>query len=103
MCLCLIYYKNHINTDIRLDKSTSGRSINLALSERGINALRFIGLDNIIIEELTEPMYGRMIHSTDGHKYSIMYDINKSKVTFYVYIFVVISLINYNFLLFIKY
>ncbi|CAI6360244.1 unnamed protein product [Macrosiphum euphorbiae] len=66
-------------TDIRLDKSTSGRSINLALSERGINALRFIGLDNIVIEELTEPMYGRMIHSIDGHKYSIMYDINKSK------------------------
>jgi len=75
-----INVENHIITDIRLDKSTSGRSINLALSERGINALRFIGLEKIVIEELTEPMYGRMIHSIDGHKYSIMYDINKSKV-----------------------
>lgn len=61
-------------------ETTTGRSINLALSERGINALRFIGLDNIVIDELTEPMYGRMIHSVDGHKYSIMYDVYKSKV-----------------------
>lgn len=66
-------------------KTTTGRSINLALSERGINALQFIGLDNILIEELTEPMHGRMIHSTDGHNYSIPYDIFKKKVTFYIY------------------
>ncbi|XP_060833948.1 kynurenine 3-monooxygenase isoform X1 [Rhopalosiphum padi] len=71
-------------TDIRLEKSTSGRSINLALSERGINALQFIGLDNIVIEELTEPMYGRMIHSIDGQKYSIMYDVNKNKCLYSV-------------------
>lgn len=67
--------------DIRLMETTTGRSINLALSERGINALRFVGLDNIIIEELTKPMYGRMIHSINGHKYSIMYDISKNKVS----------------------
>lgn len=57
-----------------------GRSINLALSERGINALRFVGLDNVVIDELTEPMYGRMVHSIDGQEYSIIYDIYKNKV-----------------------
>lgn len=67
-------------TDIRLTKTTKGRSINLALSERGINALRFVGLDNIVINELTEPMYGRMIHSIDGKEYRILYDIYKNKV-----------------------
>ncbi|XP_025420301.1 kynurenine 3-monooxygenase [Sipha flava] len=66
-------------TDIRLMQTTTGRSINLALSERGIKALQFVGLDNILIEELTEPMHGRMIHSTDGHNYSIPYDIFKKK------------------------
>lgn len=52
----------------------------MALSERGINALRFISLDNIVIDELAEPMFGRMIHSIDGHKYSMLYDICKAKV-----------------------
>lgn len=66
--------------DIRHEEETVGRSINLALSERGINALRFVGLDNIVIDELTEPMFGRMIHPIDGHEYSILYDIYKSKV-----------------------
>lgn len=61
-------------------KASTGRSINLALSERGLKALRFLGLDNIITEQLTEPMYGRMIHSADGHKYSISYDVNNKKV-----------------------
>lgn len=71
-------------------EKTIGRSINLALSERGINALRFIGLDNIVIEELTEPMHGRMIHSIDGLNYSIPYDIFKNKVKFYYYLLFVI-------------
>lgn len=73
-----LYY---IIIDIRLMETRAGRSINLAMSERGINALRFVGLDNIIIEEFTKPMYGRMIHSINGYKYSIMYDIFKSKVS----------------------
>jgi len=43
------------------------KSINLALSERGINALRHSGspdLVNVILAE-TIPMYGRMIHGQD--------------------------------------
>lgn len=45
-----------------------GRSINLALSERGINALRGIGLLNEILD-ITIPMYGRAIHAV-GTPYS---------------------------------
>lgn len=65
-------------------ETTNGRSINMALSERGINALRFVGLNNIVIDEHAEPMFGRMIHLVDGYTYSILYDIFKSKVQFYL-------------------
>jgi kynurenine 3-monooxygenase len=42
-----------------------GRSINLALSERGLDALRRIDLvDTVMAPAL--PMHGRMIHGTDG-------------------------------------
>ena len=42
-----------------------GRSINLAISERGIDALRRIGLlDTVMAPAL--PMHGRMIHDRDG-------------------------------------
>lgn len=43
-----------------------GRSINLALSERGLDALRRIGLvDTVMAPAL--PMHGRMIHDTSGN------------------------------------
>jgi kynurenine 3-monooxygenase len=51
--------------DMRLVRSAAGRSINLALSTRGIHALQHAGLwdemRNIII-----PMRGRMMHSMTG-------------------------------------
>lgn len=51
-----------------------GKSINLALSERGIKSLSLIGLDKIILENAI-PMYGRMIHDKQGkqifHKYNV--------------------------------
>jgi len=51
--------------DMRKSSSDSGRSINLALSRRGIKALEDIG----VIEEVKKimlPMEGRMMHSQDG-------------------------------------
>ncbi len=51
--------------DMRKSSSDSGRSINLALSRRGIKALEDIG----VIEEVNKimlPMEGRMMHSQDG-------------------------------------
>jgi len=52
-------------SDMRLIRSSAGRSINLAVSTRGIHALREVGLwdqmSRIII-----PMKGRMMHSLAG-------------------------------------
>ncbi|PXY23124.1 FAD-dependent monooxygenase [Prauserella sp. PE36] len=42
-----------------------GRSINLALSERGLAALRVVGLDKQVLADAL-PMYGRMIHPVTG-------------------------------------
>ncbi|MFI6497771.1 FAD-dependent oxidoreductase [Nonomuraea typhae] len=51
--------------DPRAEGAERGRSINLALSERGLNALRGIGLDDQVMAEAL-PMRGRMIHPVHG-------------------------------------
>jgi kynurenine 3-monooxygenase len=51
--------------DSRATTAERGRSINLALSERGLDALRRIDLvDTVMAPAL--PMHGRMIHGTDS-------------------------------------
>jgi kynurenine 3-monooxygenase len=51
--------------DMRKEKMSAGRSINLALSDRGIAALREVGMDEYMLREAV-PMFGRMVHATDG-------------------------------------
>lgn len=51
--------------DPRLGFVERGRSINLALSERGLDALRRVGLDDAVMK-VALPMYGRMMHSPTG-------------------------------------
>ena len=51
--------------DMRREAGLAGRSINLALSNRGIAALREIGMDEFMLREAV-PMHGRMIHAIDG-------------------------------------
>lgn len=51
--------------DLRAGKVIGGRSINLALSIRGIHALQSVGLDSVILETAV-PMRGRMMHSLSG-------------------------------------
>jgi kynurenine 3-monooxygenase len=51
--------------DMRRARVGGGRSINLALSTRGIHALRDVGLHDDIMK-IAIPMKGRMIHSTTG-------------------------------------
>jgi kynurenine 3-monooxygenase len=51
--------------DMRNEKVHAGRSINLAVSTRGLFALREIGLEEKILKEAI-PMRGRMIHSQKG-------------------------------------
>ena len=51
--------------DMRKNKISAGRSINLALSERGINALKKVGLDEQVLATGI-PMTGRMMHTNSG-------------------------------------
>jgi kynurenine 3-monooxygenase len=52
--------------DIRKTEIVAGRSINLALSDRGWKALEHVGIAQTI-KEMSIPMYGRMIHDVDGN------------------------------------
>ena len=52
-------------SDMRIESQSAGRSINLALSKRGIEALRNIGIYADLKSELL-PMKGRMIHDLGG-------------------------------------
>ncbi len=51
--------------DMRNEDISAGRSINLALSDRGIAALKEVGMDGYMLEEAV-PMYGRLIHPVEG-------------------------------------
>jgi kynurenine 3-monooxygenase len=51
--------------DVRKTKTDEGRSINLALSTRGIRTLEELGLASAI-KELAIPMHGRMMHDPSG-------------------------------------
>ena len=52
-------------SDMRKGPVERGRSINLALSTRGIHALKEIGLYDEI-KKIAIPMYGRMMHPVEG-------------------------------------
>ena len=51
--------------DMRKENIPAGRSINLAISKRGITALKDIGVFHHISSQLI-PMYGRKIHDING-------------------------------------
>jgi kynurenine 3-monooxygenase len=52
-------------SDMRKEKIVAGRSINLALSDRGIKALEEVGIMEEI-KKIAIPMHGRYIHNADG-------------------------------------
>ncbi|HUM96999.1 MAG TPA: NAD(P)/FAD-dependent oxidoreductase [Chitinophagaceae bacterium] len=52
--------------DMRNENIAAGRSINLALSDRGIKALEEVGIMSDI-RKICIPMNGRFIHNADGH------------------------------------
>jgi len=51
--------------DMRKEKLSAGKSINLALSDRGIKALEEVGLMDEI-RKICIPMHGRFMHNADG-------------------------------------
>jgi len=64
--------------DMRLEEVAAGRSINLALSDRGIAALREVGMDEYMLTQAV-PMYGRMIHSVSGETKLLPYSGRKGE------------------------
>uniref|UniRef100_A0A673XDZ9 Kynurenine 3-monooxygenase n=1 Tax=Salmo trutta TaxID=8032 RepID=A0A673XDZ9_SALTR len=58
--------------DIRQAKIVKGRSINLALSHRGRQALKQVGMEDTIVSKGI-PMHSRMIHSLNGTQSPIPY------------------------------
>lgn len=58
--------------DMRKSEMSAGRSINLALSNRGIAALKEVGLDEYMLAEAV-PMYGRMIYDVQGNQKLLPY------------------------------
>jgi kynurenine 3-monooxygenase len=51
--------------DLRSTDGSGGRSINLALSTRGLTTLQFVGLEDEVLK-LAIPMRGRMIHALNS-------------------------------------
>ncbi len=64
--------------DPHAGNQVGGRSINLALSTRGIHALRQIGLADEVLKEAI-PMRGRMIHDRSGELHFSAYDRDPNK------------------------
>ncbi|MCG5220047.1 FAD-dependent oxidoreductase [Streptosporangium sp. KLBMP 9127] len=68
---CFLARRGHTVTlyerrpDPREAGAERGRSINLAISERGVDALRRVGLDQAVLSAAL-PMPGRMMHAPDG-------------------------------------
>ncbi|XP_071549327.1 kynurenine 3-monooxygenase isoform X1 [Panulirus ornatus] len=76
-CLARRGYEVHLyeyRGDIRKMDHVPGRSINLAMSIRGLAGLRLVGLEDKILREHGIPMRARMIHNTDGTTRAIPYN-----------------------------
>jgi len=54
--------------DLRTTDISAGRSINLAFSDRGIKAMKLVGIEDKV-KELCIPMNGRMLHDKDGNTF----------------------------------
>jgi kynurenine 3-monooxygenase len=52
-------------SDMRKDSADAGRSINLIVTAKGLNAFKNLNLINEVLS-ITTPVYGRMMHSREG-------------------------------------
>lgn len=64
--------------DLRITDISAGRSINLALSDRGFKALRLAGVE-AKAREICIPMYGRLIHDIEGNTFASNYSGRKGE------------------------
>jgi len=71
------------NADLRRHSTPAGRSINLALAERGIHALKKAGVF-ALVKDLLIPMRGRMLHDLEGQLKLQPYSRNADEVIYSV-------------------
>jgi kynurenine 3-monooxygenase len=64
--------------DLRLTQKTAGKSINLAISTRGLSALDQVGLKEKVLKWAI-PMKGRIVHSQQGSIHNIPYGQNEDE------------------------
>ena len=57
-----------LRPDLRTTDISAGRSINLAFSNRGLKAIKLVGLE-AKVKSLCIPMHGRMVHDTKGNTF----------------------------------
>lgn len=69
-------------------ENSCGQSINLALSFRGREALKAIGLEDILVKCHGTCMRGRMLHDKDGNLKEVLYDSVKGNVCFCLFLFI---------------
>lgn len=62
-------------------EESRGQSIDLALSVRGREALKLIGLEDKIVNHHGIAMKGRMLHGKDGSLREMIYDSVKKNVS----------------------
>ncbi|HEY8458908.1 MAG TPA: NAD(P)/FAD-dependent oxidoreductase [Blastocatellia bacterium] len=67
--------------DMRKEPVDAGRSINMTLAARGLQALAKVGLLESVLDQTT-PLKGRMIHAIDGAKTFQPYGKNKDEVIY---------------------
>ena len=72
-CLFGVTRSVSVFPDIRQLEHVPGRSINLAMSVRGLSALNSIGLGAHVASEYGIPMHARMIHTPQGQMYPVPY------------------------------
>ena len=84
----VIVRERRSNPNSNIGAKEAGKSINLAMSVRGINALKYAGIFKEV-EPLLIPMKGRMLHYQDGrnelqsygqHKNEFIYSISRSRL-----------------------
>ncbi|CAF5032038.1 unnamed protein product, partial [Rotaria sp. Silwood1] len=75
------YFTNNLcyNPDIRTQKVVKGRSINLALSRRGRDALAYIDCEDAIVRKGIS-MRGRMLHDLNCQTQAVPYSIDPKHV-----------------------
>ncbi|CAF0845730.1 unnamed protein product [Didymodactylos carnosus] len=84
--LCACFFGKHgikvhlfeLRSDIRQQEVVVGRSINMALSKRGRDALNYVDCEDLIVKNGI-PMYARMIHDLDTRTHPIPYGTSKDQ------------------------